>query len=107
MQQKSRCSAGLNLDVRAGRRIILTGPNGSGKTTLLRTIAGQIAPLLGDVRLGTSVRLGYLTQDQSGLDPQRTVLETVLTSFRNQTEARKFLAAFLFTGDEVLKPMPS
>jgi ATP-binding cassette, subfamily F, member 3 len=94
---------GLNLDLRAGRRVALTGPNGSGKTTLLRTIAAEIPPLAGEVRLGSSVRLGYLSQDQTSLDPRRTALDSVLSSFRNQTEARKFLAAFLFTGDEPLK----
>jgi ATP-binding cassette subfamily F protein 3 len=95
---------GLTLDVRAGQRIAMTGPNGSGKTTLLRTIMGQLAPLAGQVRLGPSVRVGYMTQDQSGLEPQRTALETVAHAFPNPTEARSFLAYFLFTGDEPLKP---
>ena len=95
---------GLGLDVRAGRRIVLTGPNGSGKTTLLRTIAGQLPALAGEVRLGASVRLGYMTQDQSSLDLRRTALETVQPVFRNETEARTFLADFLITGDEPLKP---
>ena len=94
----------LALDVRAGRRIVLTGPNGSGKTTLLRTIAGQLPALAGEVRLGASVRLGYMTQDQSSLDLHRTALETVQPVFRNETEARTFLADFLITGDEPLKP---
>jgi len=95
----------LDLEVGAGGRIVLTGPNGSGKTTLLRTIAGQISGLAGQVRLGSSVRLGYMTQEQSNLEPQRTALETILPLFPNQTEARTFLASFLFTGDEPLKPI--
>ena len=95
---------GLTLDVHAGQRVAVTGPNGSGKTTLLRTIAGQIAPLAGQVRLGVSVRLGYMTQDQSSLNLQQTALETMADAFPNQTEARNFLARFLFTGDEPLKP---
>ena len=90
--------------MRAGQRIAITGPNGSGKTTLLRTIAGQIPPLAAQVRLGSSVRLGYMTQDQSSLDPRQPPLETILPAFQNQTEARRFLAAFLFSGDEPLKP---
>jgi len=94
----------LTLDVRAGRRIVLTGPNGSGKTTLLRTIAGQLAPLTGEVRLGASARLGYMTQDQSSLDLARNALETIQPAFTNETEARSFLAYFLFTRDEPLKP---
>ncbi len=94
---------GLMLAVPAGRRIALTGPNGSGKTTLLRTIAGQLAPLAGKVRLGGSVRVGYMAQEQEDLDPQQTVLQAVASAFPNQTRARNFLARFLFTGDEPLK----
>lgn len=104
----------LSLELRAGRRIVLTGPNGSGKTTLLRTIAGQLAPLAGAVWLGATVRLGYLTQDQSSLDLSSTPLETIMQMVhhpdgpgrwsRNETRVRTFLACFLFLGDEALKP---
>jgi ATP-binding cassette, subfamily F, member 3 len=58
----------LNLDIRGGQRLVLTGPNGSGKTTLLRTIAGHLPPLAGRVHRGASVRLGYMTQEQTRLD---------------------------------------
>jgi ATP-binding cassette subfamily F protein 3 len=95
----------LTLEVRAGQRIVLTGPNGSGKTTLLRTIAGQVPPLAGEVHLGPSFHLGYMAQDQGSLEPQLSALETVATLFPNETEARTFLAKFLFTGDEPLKPI--
>jgi ATP-binding cassette subfamily F protein 3 len=95
----------LSLEVRAGQRIALTGANGSGKTTLLRTIAGQIPPLAGEIHLGASARLGYLRQDQSSLDMESTVLKTMLPLFANETEARTFLAKFLFIGDESLKPV--
>ncbi|HNT25005.1 MAG TPA: ABC-F family ATP-binding cassette domain-containing protein [Anaerolineales bacterium] len=94
----------LTLDVQANQRVVITGPNGSGKTTLLRTIAGHIPPLAGEVRLGANVRLGYMTQDQSGLDLQKTALETMIDYFPSQTEARNFLAFYLLTGDEPLKP---
>jgi ATP-binding cassette subfamily F protein 3 len=93
----------LDLSVRSGQRIAITGPNGAGKTTLLRTIAGQLAPLAGGLRLGPTVRLGYMTQDQSSLDPDKTALETMLTVFSNQTDARRFLATYLIKGDEPLK----
>ncbi len=95
----------LALDVGAGQRIAITGPNGAGKTTLLRTLAGQLPPLGGEVRLGASQVLGYLAQDQSGLDPARTAVETLDAYFPTHTEVRSFLAKFLFTGDEPLKPV--
>lgn len=94
----------LSLDVQSGQRIAISGPNGCGKTTLLRTIAGQIPALGGAFRLGPTVRLGYMTQDQSSLDPRQTPVETLLEYFANQTEARRFLAAYQFKGDEALKP---
>ena len=96
--------SGLNMQVRAGQRIVLTGRNGSGKTTLLRAIAGQIPPLAGEIRLGSNLRLGYMTQDQSSLDPKQTALETIIPYFLTETQARNFLAFYLFTGEEPLKP---
>jgi ATP-binding cassette, subfamily F, member 3 len=96
----------INRFVRAGARVALTGENGSGKTTLLRTIAGQIPPQAGQVRLGSSVQLGYMSQEQELLDPARTPLETILgMAEMNQTEARTFLHHFLFQGDDPLRPI--
>ena len=94
----------ITQQAQAGERIMLTGINGSGKTTLLRTIAGEIPPLDGRARLGHSVQLGYMAQEQELLDPTQTPLETIQqVTPLNQTDARSFLHYFLFTGDDSLK----
>jgi ATP-binding cassette subfamily F protein 3 len=96
---------GVNLYVRAGRRVAITGPNGAGKTSLLRIIAGQLMPVSGSVRLGTNVRLGYMAQEQEFLDPARSALEIVQNvAPLNETDGRAFLHYFLFTGDDPLRP---
>jgi ATP-binding cassette subfamily F protein 3 len=96
----------LNLQVQAWQRIAFTGSNGSGKTTLLRTITGQLEPLQGRCKLGATVRLGYMAQEQETLDPQKNALEEIqaVSSF-NQTEARNFLHYYLFNGDDPLRPI--
>lgn len=95
---------GINQQVQSGQRIVLTGPNGSGKSTLLRTIAGYLAPLRGVARMGASVRMGYLAQEQELLDSAMTPLETIQkVRAMNQTEARAFLHYFLFSGDDPLR----
>jgi ATP-binding cassette subfamily F protein 3 len=96
----------LNLGIQGGERIALTGANGSGKTTLLRTIAGRLAPMSGYLRLGPTIRMGYMSQEQETLDPRLNAVETLQAVARlNQTETRNFLHHFLFSGDDALRPV--
>ncbi len=93
-----------DLDLRRGECVALLGPNGSGKTTFLKTLLGQIEPLAGYARLGASLKIGYLAQIHTDLDPDKSVLDTIL-EVKNLPvgEARSFLGRFLFSGDEVFK----
>jgi ATP-binding cassette subfamily F protein 3 len=96
----------INLNVQAGQRIAFTGANGSGKTTLLRVIAGQLPPLGGHATLGSSVKLGYMSQEQELLDPRKNAVETIQSvATYNQTETRNFLHYYLFSGDDPLRPI--
>ena len=93
-----------DVEIRRGERVALLGPNGAGKTTFVKTILRQIKPLIGRVRIGAAVQIGYFAQAHAGLSPQHTVLESLL-AVRNLplAEARDYLALFLFRGDDVFK----
>jgi ATP-binding cassette subfamily F protein 3 len=93
-----------DLEVLRGQRVALIGPNGSGKTTFLKTILGELEPLAGRVRIGASVELGYLAQMHANLDPEKSVLDTLLDEENLPIgQARSFLGRFLFSGDDVFK----
>ncbi|HET6876717.1 MAG TPA: ABC-F family ATP-binding cassette domain-containing protein [Jatrophihabitans sp.] len=101
----------VDLAVDRGARVVVLGLNGAGKTTLLRLLAGLEPPDTGAVRPGHGLRLGYYAQEHETLDHDRTILENMRTSAAtvgrsdlNDTELRKILGAFLFTGDDVEKP---
>ena len=95
----------ITLHLRRGERVFLLGPNGCGKTSLFKTILGQYTPKQGSVRLGTNIDVGYYDQIQEGLDPNKTVIDSVWDEYPylTQTEVRSALALFLFQGDDVFK----
>ena len=96
----------ISAELQQGERVALLGPNGSGKTTLLRIISGQAPPDSGVARLGAGVRPGYFAQEQEGLDPAQTALESVrAVAALSETEARSFMHLFLFSGDDVFTPV--
>jgi ATPase subunit of ABC transporter with duplicated ATPase domains len=101
----------VDLAVDKGSRVVVLGLNGAGKTTLLRILGAIEAPDTGEVTPGHGLRLGYYAQEHETLDHDRTVLENMRTaasasgrSDLSDTDLRKVLGAFLFTGDEVDKP---
>src|SRR4029453_5495237 len=99
--QEGFCDVDLAID--RGSRVALLGPNGAGKTTLLRILAGLLEPDTGEVRPGHGLRIGYYAQEHETLDVDRTVLEHMRAAAPEQTDTdlRKILGAFLFSGDDV------
>jgi ATP-binding cassette subfamily F protein 3 len=94
------------VEARRGDKIGVVGPNGAGKTTLLRTIAGDLAPLDGFLRIGQGVHLGYLAQVRARPLPGATVLDAFIgATGLDAGPARSYLARFLFRGDDVTKPV--
>ncbi|MCE5258496.1 MAG: ABC-F family ATP-binding cassette domain-containing protein [Chloroflexi bacterium] len=92
--------------VQRGWRVALLGPNGAGKTTLLRTILGELQPLEGAIRLGASVKVGYLPQSQAWLDGPELMLDYVLERTGLLLEdARSLLGRFLFEDQDMAKPL--
>ena len=93
------------LEIRRGQKIAVVGANGAGKTTLLRTLLGELPPLAGQVRHGSRVDIGYLSQAHSELEPQSTVLEAVMSADRQckEQEARTLLGSLQLSGDDVFK----
>ena len=98
--------AGVDLNIDRGSQVVVLGLNGAGKTTLLRILAGKETPDTGEVIAGHGLKLGYFAQEHDLLDMDRTVLENMASSATdlNETEMRKILGSFLFTGDDVHKP---
>lgn len=93
----------VNLDIKRGDKICIVGPNGVGKTTLLRMILGELAPVLGNLKVGHNVAFGYYDQGQLLLNNSNTVFEEMKESYRlyNNTEMRSILGRFLFKGEDV------
>ena len=87
-----------------GEVAALIGPNGTGKTTFLKTLLGQLPPLKGKVKLGSSLKIGYFAQAHEGLQMERTPIEEIQSVREMPVGAvRDYLAKFLFTGDDVFK----
>ena len=100
--------AGISFSVQFGERIALLGENGSGKSSLLKLIVGELEPASGVIRLGSSVRVGYMPQEQETLNPDESPLD-VIRSVRpmTETDGRNYLHQFLFEGDAAVRPVSS
>ncbi|MGN6503463.1 MAG: ABC-F family ATP-binding cassette domain-containing protein [Pseudolysinimonas sp.] len=96
----------VDLAIDRGSKVVVLGLNGAGKTTLLRILAGVDAPDTGTVEPGHGLRIGYYAQEHETIDVDRTVLQNMLSASPQltETEARRVLGSFLFTGDDGHKP---
>lgn len=92
----------VDLAIDRGSKVVIIGLNGAGKTTLLRILGGADQPDTGSIQPGHGLRIGYFAQEHETIDVNRTVLENMVSSSPNitETEARKVLGSFLFTGDD-------
>jgi ATP-binding cassette ChvD family protein len=86
------------------------GPNGVGKTTLFKTIVGLEKPDAGNVRVGETVQISYVDQSRAGLDPKKSVWQTVSDGLdyihvgRVEMPSRAYVSAFGFKGPDQQKP---
>ena len=96
----------VNLEVVGGERIALLGDNGTGKSTLLKILLGEEEPDSGKLRMGPTVKVGYLPQIIHFDRPERNLVDTMLYAQDCSTQtARNRLAAFNFRGEDVFKPV--
>ena len=97
----------LSFMIRRGERVALIGQNGKGKTTIFKILCGLEEADGGYVRLGKNVDIGYYEQEQKNLSLDNTVIDEIWDEYPDMTitQVRNALAAFLFTGDDVFKPI--
>ena len=85
------------------------GPNGAGKTTLFRMITGQETPDAGTIRIGDTVKLGYVDQSRDSLDPDKSAWEVIadgkdlIELGKVQLKSRAYAARFNFSGSDQQK----
>ena len=98
--------SGVDLEVVGGERIALLGDNGTGKSTLIKILMAEEGPDEGKIRMGPTVKIGYLPQIIHFDHPERSLLDTMLYELDCTAQtARNRLASFKFRGEDVFKPV--
>ena len=99
----------LNFKLPPGGIVGVIGPNGAGKTTLFRMITGQDQPDGGELKVGETVKLGYVDQSRDSLDPDKTVWQEisegtdVIYLGKRAVQSRAYVGAFNFKGSDQQK----
>lgn len=99
---------GVHLSLFAGDRIGLLGRNGAGKSTLVKLLAGELAPMKGQIATAGNLKVGYFAQHQlEQLDPEASAMEHLqrLDPELKEQNVRTYLGGFNFQGDQALKPV--
>ncbi|WP_226683641.1 ABC-F family ATP-binding cassette domain-containing protein [Sutcliffiella horikoshii] len=97
----------VDFSMSRGDSVALVGPNGIGKSTLLKTLVRKLKPLEGTFSFGANVSISYYDQQQADLTSNKTVLAELWDEYpqKMEKEIRTVLGNFLFSGDDVLKPV--
>lgn len=101
----------LNFNLPPAGIVGIIGPNGVGKTTLFKMIMGQETPDSGSFRIGETVQVAYVDQSHNGLDPEKTVFETISGGTETmlvggkQLNARAYISKFNFSGNDQNKKL--
>ena len=101
---------GLNFSLPRAGIVGVVGPNGVGKSTLFRMLVGEEEPDSGELMLGDTVRISYVDQARSGLDPRKNVWELVSDGLDHikvgsfEMPSRAYVASFGFKGPDQQKP---
>ncbi|MDG9734086.1 ribosomal protection-like ABC-F family protein [Leuconostoc pseudomesenteroides] len=98
----------IDLTVTRGNRVAILGDNGVGKSTLLKILLGLKQPTTGVVHTGPNLSIGYFSQFEAELEPQKTVLESYIKQVpMSEADARYQLSKFLFYKEDVFKKVKS
>ncbi|MGW6167412.1 ABC-F family ATP-binding cassette domain-containing protein, partial [Bacillus altitudinis] len=105
--EKTPLLSSLSFHIKREDSVALIGPNGIGKSTLLKTLTDTLKPVKGDISFGSHVTIGYYDQEQAKLTSSKKVLNELWDDYPYMTEKdiRTCLGNFLFSGDDVLKPV--
>ena len=102
---------GMTFSLPRGGIVGIIGPNGAGKTTLFRMITHQENPDTGSIRVGESVKLAYVDQSRTTLDPKKTIWEIIsggrdiIRLGSREVNSRAYVARFNFSGTDQQKPV--
>lgn len=98
----------IDLTVTRGNRVAILGDNGVGKSTLLKILLGLKQPTTGVVHTGPNLSIGYFSQFEAELEPQKSVIESYIKKVpMSEADARYQLSKFLFYKEDVFKKVKS